>query len=54
MDGFTLPSRMDTNANKDRVAVCFEEDIQFRQKSFKSVGKDIEHSFIEVNFQKKI
>ena len=44
---------MDRNANKDGLALCFEEDMQSRQNSFKINHKEIEHSFAEINLQKK-
>ena len=44
---------MDRNANKDGLALCFEEDMQSRQNSFKINDKEIEHSFVEINLQKK-
>ena len=44
---------MDRNANKDGLALCFEEDMQSRQNSFKINDKETEHSFAEINLQKK-
>ena len=47
MDGFTLPLRM------DGLALHFEEDMPSRQNAFKIDDKEIEHSFVEINLQKK-
>ena len=47
MDGFTLPLRM------DGLALRFEEDMPSRQNAFKIDDKEIEHSFVEINLQKK-
>ena len=47
MDGFTLPLRM------DGLALHFEEDMPSRQNAFKIEDKEIEHSFVEINLQKK-
>ena len=44
---------MDRNANKNGLALCFEEDMQSRQNLFKIIDKEIEHSFLEINLQKK-
>ena len=45
---------MDRNVNKDGLALCFEEDIPSRQNSSEIDDKEIEHSFVEMNLEKKI